>query len=385
MANFVHNVASGENYYSQWKRYIQQTEHISDITSAIKSQSKSYETQIKQASEIVSSSLDEVSRRQVEAIADAAGMIVGRLDQGFSDLSEGLFDVERSVDRLATMLDWRLSQLVDQQRISNVLLGNIAQLLRIPDVQKERQYFIEQGFKHYKNAVLDSDLYENALENLLEAEKRERTDYVVLHRIGMISLYSTKMLDLPKAEDYLRRAAKYAVVESDPNAQRIFNILLGDLSKPLLEQSIPPDAPKMIAAESYLQAGIACYAQGKFADAIALSGKAFSMLPTMLEAGFMKAKAIAANGGDAEAAELLEDIIKAERFYSVKTATDGDLAPKSTVQALLAQLTSTLLSKQRKESKSVGRVCFQTVKRCLLSIKSRSLLKGIRIFIPSKH
>ncbi|MEK6324566.1 MAG: hypothetical protein AABN33_23235 [Acidobacteriota bacterium] len=335
MANFVHNVASGEAAYSQWKRYLQQQEYTTDITSAIRSQTKSYETEIRKASEAMRSSTDEASRQQAEAITNAATMVVGRLDEGFSELASGLSTLEMSVDRMATMLDWRLSQVIDQQRISNLLLGNIALLLRIPDIQKERQYFIEQGFKHYKNAALDSDLYQDAIDNLLEAEKREKTDYVVLHTIGRIYRHSPDLLDLPKAEAYFRKAAKYAVVESGPNAERAFNVLTNGVGANLAEQSIMPQAA---AAESYHQAGITCYAQGKLADAVELSDRALGLMPSLLEAGFVKAKALAAGGAESEAADVLEGVVRAERFYAVKTTTDGDLAPKPKVQALLVKL-----------------------------------------------
>ena len=338
MANFVYNSHSGENDLSQWKSYLQQKEFSSDLTSAIHSQTRAYQIEIEKAYKALNSSIDDASRKQAQATVDAANVVIGKLDQGFSELSEQLSEINISINQLGIMLDWRLSQMVDQQRISNLLLVNIALLLRIPDVQKERQYYIEQGFKHYKNAALDDDLYQDALENLLKAEKREKTDYIVLHRVGMIYLYSAKITDLQKAEDYFRKAAKYAVVESDQNAQNVFNILAGDIGTNLAEQAVMPEAVKAIAAESYLQAGIACYAQGEFVDAVELSARAFGLMPSLLEAGFMKAKALAAGGTESEAADVLEAVIRSESFYAVKTTTDGDLAPKPKVQALLVKL-----------------------------------------------
>lgn len=349
MASYHYNPFSNESSLSQWNRHLQQSAYYDDLKSAIESQASSYQAQFERASSIVSSSIESASRQQAEAIDDAArqqakaaaqaaDVVVGTLERGFANLSSGLSNINRSIEQVGMMLDWRLSQMVDQQRISNLLLENIAHLLRIPDVQKERQHYIEQGFKHYKNAALDPDFYQDALENLLEAEKREKTDYIVLHRIGMIYLYAPKLVDLAKAEEYLRKAAKYAVVESNSNAQRAFNILAGDIGQALAGQSTPTEAIKAIAAEAYFQAGVTCYAQGKFSDAVELSSKAFSLLPTLLEAGFMKAKSLAAAGNEAEAAKVIEGVIKAERFYAVKTAADGDLAPKLQIQSLLSRL-----------------------------------------------
>lgn len=342
MSNFVLNVASGENYFSQWQKYVQQRELYSDITSAIQSQTKTYQTEINKASKAVSSSID----IQTRAIGDAAGAVIGELGEGFSDLSAGLSQINTSINQLAMMLDWRLAEMTDQQRISNLLLEDIALLLRIPDVQKERQYHIEQGFKHYMNTALDEDLYQDALENLLEAEKREKTDYVILHRIGMIYLYSPKLLDTARAELYFRRAAKYAVVESDPKAHRVFDILAGEASK-LGEQCTATDKVKAVAAESFFQASVACYAQAKFGDTVDLARKSFSLLPSLLEAGFIEAKALTAGGSDSQAVDILHGIIEAEPFYAVKTATDGDLAPNSRVQTLLLKFRDDTVKRAR--------------------------------------
>jgi len=331
MANFVYNAFSGESSSSQWSNYLQERQYYSDVSSAIKSQTKSYQAEIQNVSATLSSSINDAAALQATAAANAAAAVVSSLDQGFADIAGEL-------DQLNSMLDWRLSVTIDQQRISNLLLENVALLLRIPDVQKERQYYIEQGFKHYRNAAIDGDLFEDALENLAKAEKLEKTDYVVLHRIGIIYLYAPKMLDLSQAEAYFRKAAKYAVVESDPIGQRAFNILAGQTNSSLAGQSVTPDAIKTIAGDSYFQAGIACYAQGKFADALELSSRAYRLLPSMLEAGFLKAKALAATGSEVEAAETAQGVIQAERFYAVKTVADGDLASKSTVQQMLLQL-----------------------------------------------
>lgn len=331
MASFVYNPFSGESSSSQWNKYLQQREFSSDLTSAIKAQTKTYQSEIRKASAVLEASTDNAAKLQAKATADAAAIVVGKLDEGFADIAQEL-------SQLNYTLDWRLGIMIDQQRISNLLLENIALLLRIPDIQKERQYYIEQGFKHYKNAVLDSDLYRDALENLLEAEKREKTDYIVLHRIGMIYLYSKEVSDLPKAEEYFRRAGKYAVVESDPQAARVFNILMGNITENLSSQSNSLNSIKALAADSYFQGGIACYAQGKFAEALEFSSKAFSLIPTILEAGFLKAKSLAASGSESEAAEVVEGLIRTERFYALKTATDGDLAPKTSVQNMLVKL-----------------------------------------------
>jgi hypothetical protein len=339
LANFFFNRFSGESYNSQWVSYLQQKEFHSDYTESIRAQTKAYKSEFQNAARLSQEHSDaqldgmrEMSKAQADALSEMGEMITGELSEGLDLIADAISNVDNSVSNVGTMIDWRLNQLLDQQRIANLLLEDIALALRIPDVQKERQYFITQGFKHYHNATIDKDFYVDALENLLQAETRERSDYVVLHRIGMIYLYAPALVDLDAADKYFRRAAKYAAVESDPHALRTINIL-SDRGK----EEEDPRAIKCLAADSYLQSAIACYAQGKFAEARESAGKAFDLNPQLLEAGFLKAKTMIE--GDAnQAVQLVEHVILAERFYSVKVAADYDLAPSPHVRNLLKRL-----------------------------------------------
>lgn len=322
MASFVYNAYKNAGSQNQWYDYLQKKEFHDDLTKTFQAGAKSIR----------------------DSISDSTFEIVGSLDEGFGDitriLDSGFSKVSNQMENLGIMLDWRLSEVIDQLRVSNLLQENIALLLRVPDFQKERQYFIEQGFKHYENVRIDADLYEDALKNLLEAEKRETTDYVVLHRIGMIYLYANKkeIFNPEKAEAYFRRAAKYAIVESNPAAQRTLNILAGNVGQNLSTQETMPKAAKSVAAKSYFQAGVSCYAQGKFSESIELCEKAFSLSPYFLEAGFLQSKSLAALGNGEKSAEILRGIIETKRFYAVKTASDDDLATKPEVQSMLKQL-----------------------------------------------
>ncbi len=355
MASFVYNSFKSNAAFdiqesqNQWYDYIQKKEFHDDLKNSLKSEGELYRKDLQRNAELASKDMNALRKEfsqasedqleaiyeQTRAITESAEMVCGRLDEGFDEVSGKLDDI-------CAMLDWRLTAVEDQLRISNLLLQNIGLLLRVPDFQKERQYFIEQGFKHYRNAMLDSDIYEDALKNLLEAENRETTDYVVLHRIGMIYLYANneEILNLVKAEEYFRRAAKYAMVESNPEAQQTLNLLAGDTEQNLLNQAITPEAAKAVAAKAYFQAGVACYVQGNFKEAEELSYKAFSLLPSFYEAGFIQAKAVAQLGRGKKSAEILRGIIKDERFYSIKTLSDTDLITKLEVRMMLEHLTN---------------------------------------------
>jgi len=342
MSSFVYNRYSSESRESQWKKYLQQKEFATQANDTIK-------TAIEKQTSAYQESIKAFSQENADAIRNSAEIVSGTFESGLRQMSEtinfgfdriadGLSEIGSGINELGVMLDWRMNMMIEEQRISNLLSENIALLLRVPEIQKERQYHIEQGFKHFKNASQDPDLYSDALENLLEAEKREKTDYITLHRIGMIYLYSPNHIDAKRAEDYFRRAAKYAVVESDPKAARIANILSGNVKSKLSEQEASVENIKIIAAESYHQAGIACYVQGKLAESSELSEKAATLVSTMLEARFTQAKALIANGKVEESVKVSRDIVQTNRFYAIKVATDGDLGANRGVQNMLATL-----------------------------------------------
>lgn len=155
---------------------------------------------------------------------------------------------------------------IEQQRLSNLLLTNISELLRVPDSEKERQNCIELGIKFFVNAQKNAELYDDALEELQKAEALMKQDYFVLHRIGCIYLYVEKYIDLDEAIGYFLRAGKYASIESDPKAIRLANVLINNNSNS--ESNASLNTIKLLAADSYEKAAFASYVKGNVEDAI---------------------------------------------------------------------------------------------------------------------
>ena len=349
---FVYNSHSGESYHSQWSRWLQNNAYVKDITGSITKVGKAVDAGSQRAHE---DALSIVASQEAVQAALSGGM--DRIGDGLDRLNDtlyyGLADVsaavEQGLDRVNRTLAWGFEQVLDQFAVSNMLQANIAELLRIPDFQKERQYYIEQGFKHYANG-----LWEEALDNLLKAEERERTDYVVLHRIGMIYLYRSELLDVPKAREHFEQAGKYAAVESGEGAVRLANILGGAVEGGRLQENVvPADVPRRLAAEAYFQAGISAYVMGAFGDAVGLSKKAFSLNPALLDAGFNQAKALVAAGNGTEAVSVLAPVIRRDRTYALKTTRDGDLASDNSILRLLEKLREEAVGRARKEWKTL--------------------------------
>ena len=344
MATFYYNRYSNENFHSQWERYIQNQAYIDDLQNSIEQHSIDFSSIVRIQTQDLKYLIKTSSSEQIDAIMKSTSVVCSTLDYGFelladnfSELSNNIRELQSELNDVASLLDWKLSLVVEQQRITNLLIGNIAILLKIPDIQKERQYYIEQGVKFLKNAIFNNEFYNDSLNNLLKAEQLEPTDFFTLHRIGIIYLYSNKNLALEKAENYFKKAAKYAEAESKVGQSITKNYLASDIHKNLLEQQPSSDSIKIQAAEAYLFAARTCYIQTKFTEAADLAGKGFSLVPKMVEAGYTQAKALAAANDEFQAAIVLEKVINLDPLYSLKTSLDLDLCTKPSIQKLLAK------------------------------------------------
>ena len=102
-------------------------------------------------------------------------------------------------------------------------------------------------------------------------------------------------------------------------------------------------------AEAYLYAGRACYLQQKLPQAIAHAGDAYRLAPEFVEAGFEQAKYLAANSQDDEAVAVLQTVIGKDRYFSIKTLLDADLASKTSVLKLLGDLHAEAMLRAKQE------------------------------------
>lgn len=177
---------------------------------------------VKYGADVVGKYVKEASQEQVNAISKLGN----KIGSGFDMLSNRLDDVNEEL----RFLNANTEILIEQQKLSNILLEDIIELLRVPDSEKERQHAIELGIKFFVNAQKDHTLFDDALEQLQKAEALMKQDYLVLHKIGCIHLYVEKHLDIKKAKDYFLRSAKYSSVENSEDAINLANILTNNSS-----------------------------------------------------------------------------------------------------------------------------------------------------------
>ncbi|HJP95838.1 MAG TPA: hypothetical protein VJ843_00545 [Candidatus Saccharimonadales bacterium] len=327
MATFYYDAFSYRSYLEQWQRHLDQTSLINNIDDIVRTQTSEY-----------NKALNEMSNQQAEIMRAATEAICGTISEGLSVVIDGLYGIENSVHKLTNLLDWHMKTMIDELRYNNLLSQNIALLLREPDSEKVRQKNIEKGLKFSNDAIRDSFFFNDALHFFKKAEEADHTDYFVLHKIGLIYLYSIAHLDFDAAIDYFSRASKYSEVDTHPNSIRLATILAGDITKPLQAQNRTVDYVKYFTGESYLQMAIAYYAQGKFLDSSRVAERAYKVAPSFLEAGFFWAKSLAALDENKKAAEILKPLIQQDEIYSIKTLTDRDLSTKIEILQMTEEL-----------------------------------------------
>ena len=160
MTPFYYNLHSGEDFYPQWMRYLQNNAYLEEQILTMQ------EYMDKQAAQL-NSTLEMVSEEQADVMRESAGIICDVLTAGQEQLAqklepredqdpkrlaiamERIGEIKGDFEELIELFDWRMSMLLEEKRIENLLTENIAQLLRIPESQKERQYNVEQGLRFF--------------------------------------------------------------------------------------------------------------------------------------------------------------------------------------------------------------------------------------------
>jgi len=377
MATFYYNPNNKEDIVSQWIDYKQERSHVKDI---VKSQNATQQV-IQEQLNFVRDSIASASTEQVSAIQESTSAVCGTLENGFSLIDSqlkyidfNLNEIKSELSNIASILDWNFSMLIAEQKISNLLMGNVAELLRIPDIQKERQYFVEQGLKFLKNSAFDEDFFEDSLLNLKKAEHIEPTDYFILHHIGLIYLNSPKHIDLPLAEVYFKKSAKYSVAETLNGSSITRDIIKLNPSR-FFDKQISVDSIKLQAAESYLYAGRCCYIQGKMTEATELAKKALELVPELLEAAYLQAKSLSSQGDIEHALKIMDSVIDKNRFYAVKMLSDLDFSTKNETAILLRHKRDEAIIKANNELSEIEKIIMKHSNAHNLLVRVKRLIE----------
>ena len=307
-------------YWRPWKDNSNMIDSYLDYTKDV--------SLVKYGADTVGNYINQASKEQVQAI-NQLGQAVGR---GMNILSNQMSDVNDSLNFLNRNMDIQ----IEQQKLSNLLLQNIAELLRVPDSEKERQHSIELGIKFFVNAKKDSELYADALEELLKSESLMKQDYFVLHRIGCIYLHVNKYINPEKALDYFLKAAKYASVESDPGAARLANALTNNFNTVNTDINNSEEQIGLLVADSYEKAAFSSYVIGRFEDAVNYQAKALKFNPAS-QNRFLLSKYQVRNNNIKEAIDNLNKSIDQLPTLLIASFKEIDLINEPEVIKLIAE------------------------------------------------
>lgn len=314
--------APGESLQSAWYSYLRDDMRSSmmadKVGGYIVKASSQQVAAIGEATRILSGGLNTIANLQVET-----NRLLASVNRELQDVNNQL-----------SLLNRRMDILIEQQRLTNIKLDSIAELLKIPESEKERQRAITMGIKFFVNAAKDEDLYKDALDNFLKAEQMFPQDYFVLHRIGCIYLYVPLFLDVEKASQYFEKAAKYAAVESDPDAVRIANLLTNNINTDYTNQTSDINSIGLLAADSYSKAALAYYIMGDDDMAVDRQSKAVKYAPSGTNK-FTFAKYLSRKGNVHDAMKMLTEASEIDSNIVDAIPFDLDLIDKPETLAWL--------------------------------------------------
>lgn len=236
--------------------------HAAVTHDSIQSAGASIGAKIQSAASLISSSLDDgfmmMNTRMVEVnknlgdINQGIGLVnqsiqqgnqlltgieggIRQTNRGINQLNKGIQQANRGIDTLVSGVDslnrnlvigtaivsssisQAASLLQYQLKLTNNLLQEILNELKIPESQRERRYHIEQGIKFFNKGIKSGDFlyFEDALDEFTKAISIERKDFFSWYYTGMIYLYSKEHVDPEKALSAFDRYIHYAEALSE--------------------------------------------------------------------------------------------------------------------------------------------------------------------------
>jgi tetratricopeptide (TPR) repeat protein len=255
------------------------------------------------------------------------GQAMGR---GPDVLSNPMPDVTESLLFLARNMDLK----TEQVKLGSISLQNMTDGFGIAMTDKARQQRVRFGARLFVNAAKEPELYRDALLELQEAERLQKNDHFVLHRIGCLYLYVPELLDPVKAMDYFTRAARHARAEPSFRTLKWAHIMTNVSVNERTEKHAVERIRGMITAGSCEKAAFAAYVMGRFDDAVRFQSEACTLEPSPNNR-FILAKFLVRNRRVEEALSHLEFCIRETPMLAVAVFKELDLASESAVLQLL--------------------------------------------------
>lgn len=213
-----------------------------------------------------------------------------------------LTNLAGGLDRLGADFHPLLGDCMWKAEMREAALVNSLQEIRLAEFEREARAYRQRAETAYLNGW-----YAEALNDYLEAEKRNYPDFAVLRSIASIALYHR--LDLPRALEYFTKAARYARA-CDPRQ----------------------------AAEAHYLAAMVQAIERRFSEALRCLDESLTLNPRLGEAHYQRA-CLAALAGDASGTtESLDAAIKIDARYFERAKDEAAFDNvRADVRLLLAQ------------------------------------------------
>ncbi|MCX6247158.1 MAG: hypothetical protein NTW10_05445 [Bacteroidetes bacterium] len=199
----------------------------------------------------------------------AAGEVGKYIEKASSQINQALVQGFRAIDQ-------RLFAIQMAQINTNVLLENIAELLQVPDSEKQRLRHIELGLKFFNQSHKDMSIAEDAKVEFEKALEIMPQDWFVLFQLGGFHLYKENFYDIDKAMDYFSRAAKYSIVQIDDEDSYVDSLFGKELDVKFDDQ-VDRKGLKIVCREIYLQLALCHYILAEDDFAVEYAKKAISV------------------------------------------------------------------------------------------------------------
>ena len=240
-------------------------------------------------------------RESTYAVVASQQMLANTFNQGFSSVNNtinlGLGLVGNKIDVLSKDISSKLYEIQD--------------VLEHPRLTETRELY-HRALGRYKKGF-----YEESLEDCIAALEIDKTDYISWYLLGLIYLFGAgengNVINLDKAEEAFANAAKYIKPdipksnETQLMASEIFYHLgftrLAKSNDFLVENKIEDSNTKLLEAQN-------------------ATAQAYSLSKKNLIAGYEYAKELHFLGKDSDSLKLLEELIRAEKNFALKTVND---------------------------------------------------------------
>ena len=141
--------------------------------------------------------------------------LCGKIEEGYAMYFKTIRDggYSQGIKQSQVQLNWTAGERVEQAKTQALILDDIAQVMGIPDIEKERKLYIEKGLNYFRKAGINNHFYADSKRFYEKALTHDELDFFVLYNLGLIHLFSNTHKKIEKALHYFQKAAIYALAE----------------------------------------------------------------------------------------------------------------------------------------------------------------------------